>query len=87
MICIRDFLVFLSEYKCLGAYWANFEGSNFADDYRTAEFAISSVFERSPRNWLLASFNWDHSAEGSDYWLRLHDLWDMRCNNLIKQNK
>ncbi len=84
MISIRNFLVFLSEYKCLGAYWSNFEKSFSADDYRTAAVAISSVFDYSPRVWLTRSFNWDKSKEGFDYWSRLHALWDMRCNYLIK---
>lgn len=84
MISIRDFLVFLSEYKCLGAYWSNFEQSNLAYDYRTAAFEISSVFEESPLNWLLGSFVWDSSDEGFDYWSRLDTLWNMRCNYLIK---
>ena len=84
MVTTRNFLVFLSEYKCLGAYWANFEKSNFADDYRAASLAMSSVFDYSPRVWLLRSFNWEHSAEGFGYWSRLHDLWNMRCNYLIK---
>lgn len=85
MISIRDFLVFLSEYKCLGAYLSNFEQRILADDYRTAAFAISSVFEYSPRDWLIRSFNWDKSVEGPDYWCRLNTLWDMRCNYLIKK--
>lgn len=84
MISIRNFLVFLSEYKCLGAFWTNFEASNFADDYRTAALAISLVFDYSPRYWLVRSFNWEQSKEGFDYWSRLHALWDMRCNYLIK---
>ena len=84
MICVRNFLVFLSEYKCLGAYWANFEKNNFADDYHTARLAISSVFECSPRQWLLRSFNWDSSLEGFDYWSIMNARWDMRCNYLIK---
>lgn len=84
MISIRDFLVFLSEYKCLGAYWANFEKSNFADDYHAATMAISSVFECSPRAWLLRSFNWEQSMEGFEYWSRLDTLWNMRYNYLFK---
>lgn len=84
MVTTRNFLVFLSEYKCLGAYWANFEKSNFADDYRSASLAMSLVFDEEPRNWLVCSFNWARSAEGFDYWSRLHALWNMRCNYLIK---
>lgn len=84
MISIRDFLEFLSEYKCLGTYWSNFEESNFADDYRTAALAISSVFKYSPRVWLLRSFNWERSKEGFEYWSRLDTLWNMRYNYLFK---
>lgn len=84
MITTRNFVVFLSEHKCLGAYWANFEESNFSDDYRTAALAISSVFEYSPRFWLLRSFNWEQSKEGFEYWDRLNTIWNMRCNYLIK---
>lgn len=84
MICIRFFLEFLAEYKCLGAYWANFEKSNFTDDYRTAAFAVSLVFDYSPRVWLRRSFDWDRSAEGFYYWYRLDILWNMRCDYLIK---
>lgn len=84
MICIRSFLEFLSEYKCLGAYWANFEKSNFAGNYHAATMAISSVFEYSPRVWLLRSFNWERSKEGFKYWSNLDTLWNMRCNYLLK---
>lgn len=84
MVTTRNFLVFLLEYKCLDAYWANFEKSNFADGYRSASLAMSLVFDYSPRVWLLRSFDWDRSAEGFNYWSRLNDLWDMRCNYLIR---
>lgn len=84
MISIRNFLVFLSENKCLGAYWSNFEGSNFADDYRSAMLAIALIFDNSPRFWLLRSFNWEQTKEGYEYWSRLQALWYMRCDYLIK---
>ena len=84
MVTIRNFLVFLSEYKCLGAYWSNFEKAHFVDGHHEASRLISCYFDEEPRNWLIHSFNWDRSAEGFDYWSRLHALWDMRCNYLIK---
>lgn len=84
MISIRDFLVFLSEYKCLGAYWANFEKSHFADDYSTAEMTITLVFENCPRLWLMKSFNWFQSKEGFVRWSRLDTLWNRRCDFLLK---
>lgn len=84
MISIRDFLVFLSEYKCLGAYWTNFEKVHFVDGYHGASQLISCFFNKKPRNWLVTSFRWDHTDEGSEYWHKLDTLWNMRCNYLIK---
>lgn len=85
MINFRDFLVFLSENKCLGAYWSYFEGNYFADDYHSAALTFSYIFDYSPRSWLLGSFDWDRTKEGYDYWCRLHALWDRRCDDLFKQ--
>lgn len=84
MICVRNFLEFLSEYRCLGAYWANFEKSHFADDYSTAAMTISLVFENCPRLWLMKSFNWELSKEGIEFWSRLNANWAMRCDFLLK---
>lgn len=84
MITMRDFLVFLSEYRRLGAYWSNFEKSNFAVEYHAATLAISSVFECSPRVWLEKSFNWHMTEEGYVHWSRLNTLWIRRCDYLLK---
>lgn len=84
MISIRDFLVFLSEYKCLGAYWTNFEKAHFVDEYNGASRLISCYFAENPRTWLESTFNWERSGEGFEYWNKLNSLWNMRCNYLIR---
>lgn len=84
MICICNFLGFLSEYRCLGAYWSNFEKICLADDYSTAAEYISLVFEGCPRLWLLASFEWERSEEGHVYWSRLNTDWNKYCDFLLK---
>lgn len=87
MISVRDFLIFLSEYKCLGSYWSNVEKSNFVDGYHAEALAFSSIFESSPREWLLRSFKWGYSNEGIIHWHRLNTLWESRCAYLLKQHE
>lgn len=84
MISIRDFLVFLSEYNCLGAYWANFERTYLIKDFNGASHVISCIFDDKPRMWLAYSFLYEDTAQGFDYWDRLDTLWQMRCNYLLK---
>lgn len=84
MISIRDFLVFLTEYKCLGAYWANFEQAYLVEDFNGASRVISGLFKGSPRTWLICSFIYEKTPQGFGYWDRLDNLWQMRCNYLIK---
>lgn len=85
MISIRDFLVFLSEYRCLGSYWSNFEKAHFVDEYHGASRLFSCYFDEEPWLWIIISFNWERSGEGFDYWSRLNTLWDRRCDDLLKK--
>lgn len=87
MVTTRDFFVFLSEYKYLGAYWANYENTHFVDGFLRASQSISCCFDENPRNWLVNSFNWHYTNEGYVCWMRLDTLWNRRCNYLLKNEK
>ena len=72
---IKKFFMFLAEHKALGAYFAAFEKD--CERLGTDEAkALNSLFLNSPQNWIISAFYWDETMQGSDYWVRLNDLWN-----------
>lgn len=82
MITFRDFIIFLAENKCLGAYWSNLEKVYKIEGIRLFNVHVDSIFRLPPSIWIVGSFVWSDSNEGNTFWQGINIHWRKRCKEM-----
>lgn len=82
MITFRDFIIFLAENKCLGAYWTNLEKVCKITGVQRFNVHLDSILKEKPHSWLVHSFVWCYSNEGNTFWLDIDKCWHDRCREM-----
>lgn len=82
MITFRDFIIFLAENHCLGAYWTNLEKVYKIAGIRIFNVHLDSMLRQPPRLWLVSSFVWSNSNEGNTFWQDINKCWSDRCREM-----
>lgn len=83
MITFRDFIIFLAENHCLGAYWTNLEKVYKIEGIRLFNDHIDCILRLPPLFWLANSFVWSNSNEGDAFWHDINKYWIDRYREII----